>query len=156
MDADRRAIGHAREMLSNADTAIGDATGVLQSARDALLSAGTSTLSPKDRANVAVQLRQMREELVSVANRGDGQGGFVFGGQGTPVAPFSPDGSAYNAPAGTMKLGQTFASEVSFDGSEHFTAVASPGGPENIFSKLDAVIATLENPAILDQLAQNN
>lgn len=147
MDADRRAIGHAREMLSNADAAIGDATGVLQSARDALLSAGNATLSAKDRANVAVQLRHMREQLVSVANRGDGQGGFVFGGQGTAVAPFASDGSAYAAPAGTMKVGQAYASEVSFDGSQHFTAVASPGGPENIFARLDAVIATLEDPA---------
>jgi flagellar hook-associated protein 3 FlgL len=145
--AEQRAIGYARQMLSSADTAMSDATGLLQSARDTLLQAANPVLSASDRGNLAVALQQMRDQLIATANRGDASSGFVFGGRGTPVAPFAADGSAYVAQPGTLAVGQDQPSEVSLDGRSVFTDMPAPGGPENIFSRLDAVAAALKNPA---------
>jgi flagellar hook-associated protein 3 FlgL len=151
VDAEKRTLSFARQMLSTADNTIGDAVGVLQSARESLLLAGSPALSSSDRASVAIALRQHREQLLEVVNRGDGMGNFVFGGRGTSASPFAPDASSnivYQAPSGTVTVGESFSSEVSLDGSSSFTSIARPGGPtENLFSQLDSVIAALENPA---------
>lgn len=147
IDAEKRAATAARQMLSVADNSLGDATAVLQSAREALIGAGTATAGPGDRAMYAESLKQLRDQLLSIANRGDGTGGFVFGGQGTLSAPIDSSGTVYSAPAGTATVGQQQQNPISLDGRENFTAIKTASGTESIFARLDTVIATLSNPA---------
>lgn len=147
IEAEQRAATHARQMLSSADGALGDATDLLQSAREVLLAAGNATASAQDRAMQAEQLRQIRGQLLAVANRGDGTGGYVFGGQGALSAPLDPNGTTYLAQAGTQVVGQEQQNPVSLDGRENFVAIPTPSGPESIFERLDTAIATLSNPA---------
>ncbi|HMS78722.1 MAG TPA: flagellar hook-associated protein FlgL [Burkholderiaceae bacterium] len=145
--AEQRAATHARQMLSSADTALGDATDLLQSAREALLAASNATTTPQDRALYGEQLRQLRGQLLAVANRGDGTGGYVFGGQGTLTPPVAESGTQYLAPAGTQVVGQEQQNPVSLDGRENFTAIRTPSGTESIFERLDTAIAALTDPA---------
>ena len=145
--AEQRAATHARQMLSSADTALGDATDLLQSAREALLAASNATTTPQDRALYGEQLRQLRGQLLAVANRGDGTGGYVFGGQGTLTHPVAESGTQYLAPAGTQVVGQEQQNPVSLDGRENFTAIRTPSGTESIFERLDTAIAALTDPA---------
>jgi flagellar hook-associated protein 3 FlgL len=147
IESEKRAATTARQMLSSADTALGDATEVLQSAREALLGAGTATAGPGDRAKYAEALRQLRDQLLSIANRGDGTGGYVFGGQGTLAAPIDATGTVFAPPAGTVTVGQQQQNPVSLDGRENFTAIRTTTGTESIFSRLDAAIASLASPA---------
>jgi flagellar hook-associated protein 3 FlgL len=146
IEAEKRTTLFARQMLSNAESTLGDADTLLQSARESLLGANNPTLSPVDRGIFAAQLRQTREQLLAVANRGDGAGGFVFGGQGTPGAPIGTDGTTYAPQAGTQQLGQEMVSSVSLDGRQNFTAVRTGTGTESVFAGLDAAIAALEAP----------
>lgn len=148
-----RVLGHARQMLSTADTAIADATDVLQSARDTLLKAGNGAASASDRQSLSIALQQMRDQLLGIANRGDGVGGYVFGGQGSGAAPFTGNGLNYAAPAGTVLVGQEMAAEVAVDGRASLAAVQGPSGPENIFSRLDAAIASLSDPNLSQSAA---
>ncbi|MFN5512429.1 MAG: flagellin [Burkholderiales bacterium] len=143
-----RVIGQARQMLSGADTAIADANDVLQSARDTLLKAGNGAVSSQDRQSLGMALQQMRDQLLGIANRGDGVGGYVFGGQGSGAAPFTGNGLNYSAPAGTVLVGQEMASEVAVDGRSSLAAVQGPGGPENIFARLDAAITALSDSSL--------
>lgn len=147
IEAEQRAATHARQMLSSADGALGDATELLQVARETLLAASNATGTPQDRAMQAEQLRQIRGQLLAVANRGDGTGGYVFGGQGALAAPVDPSGTAYLAQAGTQVVGQQQPNPVSLDGRENFVAIRTPTGTESIFERLDTAIATLSNPA---------
>lgn len=146
IEAEKRTTLFARQMLSNAESTLGDADTLLQSARESLLGANNPTLGPGDRGIFAAQLRQTREQLLAVANRGDGAGGFVFGGQGTPGAPIGTDGTTYAPQAGTQQLGQEMVSSVSLDGRQNFTAVRTATGTESVFAGLDAAIAALEAP----------
>lgn len=148
MGTELRVIGQARQMLSGADTAIADANDVLQSARDTLLKAGNGAASASDRQSLSMALQQMRDQLLGIANRGDGVGGYVFGGQGSGAAPFTGNGLTYAAPAGTTLLGQEMASEVAVDGRASLAAVQGPGGPENTFAKLDAAITALSDGSL--------
>ena len=53
-----------------------------------VLAAGNPSYSDAERADLAQTLRGLRDQLLSVANRGDGAGGYLFGGQGTSEPPF--------------------------------------------------------------------
>jgi len=143
-----RTLSHARHLLSGAESALGDATSVLGAMRETLLAASNGAVDPADRGHYATQLREMREQLLSVANRSDGLGGFVFGGQGGVVPPIDAAGTAYAPLAGTQTLGQEVASPVTLDGRENFTAIRTPAGTESIFARLDAAVAALREPAL--------
>lgn len=147
LEAEQRALEQARQRLTSADNALGDATDVLQSARETLLAAGNATLVPADRAKHAVELGALRERLLAIANRQDGTGGFVFGGQGTRGAPVPSTGTSYLPQPGTQLVGQEQASPVSLDGRENFVAIRTPTGTESIFAQLDAAIAAFADPA---------
>jgi flagellar hook-associated protein 3 FlgL len=147
IETEMRSTAHARQMLAGAESALGGANDVLQSVRETLLEANRPTLSAADRASHAMALRQAREQLLSVANRADGSGGFVFGGQGSSSPPIPASGTDYTPLAGTQLVGQEMANPVTLDGRENLTAVRTPTGTESIFARIDAAIAVLENPA---------
>ena len=147
IQAEQRAAAHARHMLSSADGALGEATQLLQSARETLLATANATANAGDRAMHAEALRQIRSQLLAVANRGDGNGGYVFGGQGALSAPFDPAGGAYLPQAGDQAVGREQPVPVTLDGRANFLAIRTPSGPESIFARLDTAIATLSNPA---------
>jgi flagellar hook-associated protein 3 FlgL len=146
LGSEQRAIEQARLMLGSADGALGDATDLLQSGRESLLAAANATNVAADRDKYAEQLRQVREQLLAVANRSDGTGGFIFGGQGAVAAPIDSTGTVYTPPAGTQQVGQEMVNPVSLDGRENFTAIRTATGTESIFAQLDAAIATLSDP----------
>jgi flagellar hook-associated protein 3 FlgL len=147
IETEKRSTSHVQQMLAGADSALGDATEVLQQIRETLLEAGRPVASSGDRASYAAALRMAREQLMSVANRADGTGGFIFGGQGATGAPVAPSGTAYAPLAGARQVGQELVSPVTLDGRENFTAVRTSSGTQSIFAQIDAAIAVLENPA---------
>ncbi len=146
MDAEKRAVGYAQQQLSNADNTIGDATSLLQNARETLLRGANATNNTSDRFTIGANLSAIRDQLLAVANRSDGTGGFVFGGQGANSAPIAADGTTYNAQPGTVQVGQELSSPVSLDGRENFTASPTGAGTESIFAQLDAAIAVFKDP----------
>jgi len=147
MDAEKRAVGYAQQQLSNADSTIGDATSLLQNARETLLRGANATNNTSDRFTIGANLSAIRDQLLAVANRSDGTGGFVFGGQGANSAPIAADGTTYNAQPGTVQVGQELSSPVSLDGRANFTASPTGAGTESIFAQLDAAIAVFKDPA---------
>jgi len=147
MDAEKRAVGYAQQQLSNADNTIGDATSLLQNARETLLRGANATNNASDRYTIGANLSAIRDQLLAVANRSDGTGGFVFGGQGANSAPIAADGTTYNAQPGTVQVGQELSSPVSLDGRANFTASPTGAGTESIFAQLDAAIAVFKDPA---------
>ena len=86
--ASQRALEASRTAMSQAESALGDATGLLQQARELVVQAGNAALGDAQRATIAQALRGIRAQLLGVANRGDGAGGYLFGGQGAATPPF--------------------------------------------------------------------
>jgi flagellar hook-associated protein 3 FlgL len=87
-EANQRTIDASRNVMNIAESALGDASDLLQTARETLVAAGNGSYSDSDRAALVAKLGNIREQLLSVANRPDGGGGFVFGGQGSGSPPF--------------------------------------------------------------------
>lgn len=87
-DADKRSLDASRNVMSITESALGDAVDLMQSARETLVAAGNGSYSDGERKALAVKLSNIRDQLLAVANRPDGGGGFVFGGQGSATPPF--------------------------------------------------------------------
>lgn len=84
----QRALAASRNAMTLSESAIGSASDLIQSAREAILAAGNGTYTAAERKSLAVQIREIRGQLLSVANQSDGATGYLFGGQGATAAPF--------------------------------------------------------------------
>lgn len=87
-EANQRTLDASRNVMDIAENALGNAVDLLQTARETLVAAGNGSYSDGERKALAIKLRDIRNQLLSVANRPDGGGGYVFGGQGSSSPPF--------------------------------------------------------------------
>ena len=116
--ANQRAVDASSNAMTLTESALGDAGSLLQQARVALVAAGNATYSDAERMTVANQLADLRQQLLSVANRTDSSGQFLFGGQSATQAPFSdvPGGVQYQGAAGQALAASSDALPLTMDG----------------------------------------
>ena len=128
------ASGKAVDASSNAmtltESALGDASELLQQARELLVSAGDASYSDSERASKADAIKALRSQLLSVANRPDGQGGFVFSGQGSGGAPFvdKPGGVAFQGVGGSVNVATDEPLPLTLDGGNIWLSANSGNG----------------------------
>jgi flagellar hook-associated protein 3 FlgL len=117
-DTSQRAVDASQSAMSLTDTALGDAGTLMQQAREALVSAGNASFTDAERQTVANQLKAIRDQLVDVANRTDGAGGYLFAGQGVTQKPFvdAPGGVQFTATAGQLSTERSTSLPLSTDG----------------------------------------
>ncbi|MBI5334452.1 MAG: flagellar hook-associated protein FlgL [Burkholderiales bacterium] len=87
-EADQRTADTSRNVMTLTESALGQAVDLLQTARETMVQAGNGTYTPAERDALATKLQQIREQLFATANRSDGAGGYLFGGQGSSAPPF--------------------------------------------------------------------
>jgi flagellar hook-associated protein 3 FlgL len=87
-DASARALDASRNVMTQTESALGDAGELLQQAREALVAAGNGAYSDNERRDVADRLAALRSQLLATVNRGDGAGGYLFAGQGASAPPY--------------------------------------------------------------------
>lgn len=135
--AKQRALEASRNAMSQAETALGDASDLMQRARELVVQAGNASYADAQRRSIAEELRGLRQQLLGVANRSDGAGGYLFAGQGAPSAPFvdSPGGVQFAGTAGQMQAAGSEELPISIDGDA--TWLRSPSG-NGVFVTSDA------------------
>jgi flagellar hook-associated protein 3 FlgL len=128
------ASGKAVDASSNAmtltESALGDANELLQQARELLVSAGDASYSDAERASKATAIQAIRDQLLSVANRPDGQGGYVFSGQGSGGAPFvdQPGGVAFQGVGGSVNVATDEPLPLTLDGGNVWLSANTGNG----------------------------
>jgi flagellar hook-associated protein 3 FlgL len=80
--------------LNLENQALTDATNLMQSARDLAVEANNASLSATQRQDIATQLTQQLQQLVSIGNRTDGNGNYLFGGHAASTQPFVQNGNS--------------------------------------------------------------
>jgi flagellar hook-associated protein 3 FlgL len=113
--------------LSLEEGALADAGNVLQRVRELAVQANSGALDDGSRRLIGSELRQLRDQLLEVANRADGAGGYLFGGLRDGAAPF-----ARNA-AGVSYAGDSLTREVEVSPSQR-VAVGHSG--EEVFRRI--------------------
>ena len=141
IQTEQRALENQRNAIAQAESTMGDAIGLVQEARQLMVSAGNGTLTSNDRATIANQLQSLRDQLIAVANRTDTNGIPLLGALGSAQSPFmgplnsTPDylfaGQAGQTASDGVTLPNTLDGDSAFmfdakrDGSFH--AAITPG-----------------------------
>lgn len=118
-DASQRSVAASQSVMSQTESSLGDAGDLLQQAREIMVAAGNASYSDSERQGLAGRLRDIRNQLFSVANRTDGAGSYLFGGQGSTQPPFveTTTGVQFFGTAGEIRGEQDTALPLSTDGS---------------------------------------
>jgi flagellar hook-associated protein 3 FlgL len=153
--AQQRALDASRGNMQLAESALGDAGELLQQARELVISAGNGAYSASDRSSIADRLTGLREDLLAVANRRDGEGRYLFAGVNGGAKPF--DGShptpvtysgdvtgAYQNSAASPDPNQLM--PLMLNGDQAFMQNVDPAlGTISVFDGLDMAINDLKN-----------
>jgi len=148
-EADQRSLEASRNVNQQTESALGDAGELLQQAREIVVNAGNGSYDDTNRDTLAKSLKGIRDQLLAVANRTDGAGSYLFGGQGSQAPPFveTTSGVVYRGAGGqtTVPSGETL--PMSVDGGQTWLKAPNSlaGGAElSVFSVLDGVISDLQ------------
>ncbi len=166
----QRNLNDAQSWLTQSETAVLEINEVIKTAYERAVQGATGTNDAEDKKAIAVQVRQLRDHLVQVANASYGNT-FIFGGHATTEPPFAvaADGTVtYQGenladpaldPASLVKLkgqaveyqiGTNLTTQISINGVE---LVGS--GEDNLFAVFDELIANLESDGSSDQISHS-
>lgn len=139
--ARRNTINSVRGDAELAESSLQQASDLLASAKDLAMQGGNGALSSSERATLAAQVKDIREQLIGVANT-KGSTGYLFGGSATESQPFSASGAfSGNDDAHLVDLGNSTPSPVNASGAKAFTAA----GGRDVFADLDALYSALSS-----------
>ncbi len=130
VEANQRALEASRNSMTLAESALGDANELMQQARETLISAGNASYSDAERKGLANKLQGIRDQLLSIANRPDGAGSYLFSGQGSANPPFldQAGGVSYVGVSGTIQTGNLDNFQLSIDGRAAWEQARSGNG----------------------------
>jgi flagellar hook-associated protein 3 FlgL len=128
--ASEKAVNASNNAMTLTEGALGDASELLQQARELMVSAGDASYSDAERASKANAIAAIRSQLLAIANRPDGQGGYVFSGQGSGGAPFvdKPGGVAYQGVGGEVNVATDEPLPLTLDGGQVWLSANSGNG----------------------------
>ncbi len=147
----QRALESSRNAMQQGESALGQAGDLMLQVRDQVLAAGNGSYTDSERRVLGESIRGLRNDLLALANRDDGTGTALFGGQGADGAPFA------DATGGVQWRGAAGQSQGSADGSLPLALdgravwlqapdAAHPGASLSVFDVLDRVANELLTP----------
>ena len=102
--------------LTLEEQAMSDATNTMQSIRDLAVQGNDASLTDAQRKDIATQMSQELQDLVSIGNRQDSTGNYLFSGTASGTQPFSQSGSAFSY------AGSTTVSQVQIASNQRISA----------------------------------
>jgi flagellar hook-associated protein 3 FlgL len=148
-EAGLRATTTARGDLELAEGVLAEAGDLFTSAHEIAMQGANASLNASQRGELAEQVRQMKAQLVGLANT-QGATGFLFAGSKTGTTPFDAAGAfSGDDDVHQVDLGTGPAMTVNVSGARAFTVA----GGRDIFADLDALEAALSAD---DQTAISN
>ena len=97
----------AKERLELEESVLSSATELLHRAGELAVQGNNDALSPSDKKTVGMEVRQLLDQMVSMANTKNSSGEYVFVGYQTHTKPFSLEASGlyeYNGDMGQRKI----------------------------------------------------
>lgn len=130
VDANQRALEASRNGMTLSEGALGDANELLQQMRETMVAAGNASYSDAERVGLSNKIAGLRNQLLAIANRGDGAGGFLFSGQGSSDPPFldQAGGVRFNGISGSIQTGNVDNFPLTVDGRLAFEQARSGNG----------------------------
>lgn len=151
----QRAVDASRTAMSLSETAMGDAVELLQQAREAMVASGNASYSDQERKGLAEKLTAIRQQLLSVANRTDGAGTYLFGGQGASTQPFvdAAGGVQYQGISGERRTEMGTDLPLTVDGDGIFMTARTGNGVFQTSAAAGVTGAWIDNGQVSDPSA---
>lgn len=122
----------ARSRLSMEEGTMIGVGNVLQRAREIAIQGNNDTLSNEDRESLAVEVRQLLDEALSLANTRDPNGEYIFAGFQGKTQPFAASGAgfSYSGDDGQrfLQIGPSRQVAISDSGTQVFRAIRNGNG----------------------------
>jgi flagellar hook-associated protein 3 FlgL len=139
--ARRNTITSVRGDAELAESSLQQAADLMAAAKDLAVQGGNGSLGDGERATLAAQVKDIRDQLIGVANT-RGTSGYLFAGSATETRPFSTAGAfSGNDDAHVVDIGNSTPSAVNASGAKAFTAA----GGRDVFAALDALYTALQS-----------
>ena len=140
-ETSQRSVEASKVIVSQTESALGDAGELLQQIRETLVSSGNASYTDRERSQLAASLKGMRQQLLSVANRSDGAGSYLFGGQGSSQPPFidRPAGVQFSGTSGRLQTDTDTELPLSTDGAATWLSASTGNGVFVTSSALNSV-----------------
>ena len=152
------AAASAQSRLQVTDSTLGEVVTQLTKAISLAVSGGNSTLNPADTASIGLQLKQIQEQVLALANTSFG-GQYIFSGSQGSTTPFvqntltSPQATTYAGDQAlqytTTENGQKIQTNV--PGSAIFDAAGS-----SVFQALNKVVADFNSGGVGETVAADS
>lgn len=140
--------------LTAEETALKNTTDVMYRIKELALQAANDTLSTADRQSVALELSNLKEQVLSLANSQDSNGNYLFSGSRNGVPAFAKDASGkvlYQGDQARMKVnvGDSRRMNLNMPGTDAFTRVVRDDGKGNktgidFFQSLDDLVTAVK------------
>ena len=149
-------IDRAQNRLSQAESAVGIGVNVLQRVYELGIQARNGTNNGGDRKVIAMEVRNLRDQMLSLANSRDTNGQYIFAGYKVDSKPFVDDENGEVVHMGDRGVHELQISDnqrisTSLDGADVFIRVPGDEAIESVFSTLDSMISSLENGEMEDE-----
>ena len=140
-----RNVDSSKTKLSLVDTNLQNLSTIMIRANELLIQASSDVLGRSDREAIAIEIDEMKEELLSLANQQDSNGSFIFSGFKSKTEPFQKnlDGKVeYKGDSGvsSLAISETMVVETTVDGESLFQNVKTSSGlAVSMFTMLENV-----------------
>ena len=141
--------------LKSEETALSNSSDVMYRMKELAMQAANDTLSDADRKSVSLEMSQLRDQLLSLANSQDSNGNYLFAGSRVTQMPFSPDAKGmvnYRGDQNRMVIGvgDNRRMNLNMAGTDAFTNVVrddGKGGRVGIgfFQSLNDLVNSVKN-----------
>nr|WP_318539349.1 flagellar hook-associated protein FlgL [Terribacillus saccharophilus] len=146
----KRNLSEAQSWIDNSDSALSNATSALQRIRELSVQASNGTYDKGQRANIAEEVDQLKEQLATIANTQVNEK-YIFNGSATNTAPVTidEDGSTtvdFNSNAINLTLSKGVDVKINVDGGAVFG--------DKLFDDLNNLSAALRSDGSDEDLDQ--
>ena len=118
-------VNNSDSRLKIIDANLENLTTIMIRANELMIQASSDVLGPSDREAIAIELDQMKEQAIGLANQQDAGGGYLFSGYKTKSQPFVKDISGkinYKGDRGitSLAVSESMVVETNLDGGSLF------------------------------------
>jgi flagellar hook-associated protein 3 FlgL len=150
-DSHMEALNVAMRRFTAEETALKSSNDIMIRVKELGIQAANDTLGPDDRKAVGVELKALRQQLMSLGNSRDDSGNYLFSGTRVKTQAFSEDASgavSYQGDQTQTKIPAGVERIVQFtrSGSDVYSRVVRTDGQSvGFFDALDQMIAAVDN-----------
>ena len=140
-----RNVNSASNRLSLLDKNLENLSSIMIRTQELIIQASSDTLGATDRESIALEVDEMKKEIMNIGNTQDANGSFLFSGFKTKQQPFTQDLSGniiYNGDRGisSLSISESRVMKTTLDGGTLFQAIKDKNGDSiSLFTMLEDI-----------------